>query len=55
LETSLGDLVNVAPAAGILALIGLSIYVLVPVITFLRLGIAELKGAAPPAGDTRRP
>lgn len=56
---------NVSPAAGILAvlyiavmavLIGLSVYVLVLIITFLRLRIAELKKrAAPPAGDTRRP
>jgi hypothetical protein len=49
--------VNVASSFGILAvlyivvmavLIGLVIYVLVLVITFLRLRIAELKRAAPP-------
>lgn len=54
---------NVAPAAGILAvlyivvmavLIGLSICVLILVITFLRLRIAELRRTAPPAGDTRQ-
>jgi hypothetical protein len=51
--------VNLAPSFGILAvlyivvmavLIGLAIYVLVLVITFLRLRIAELKRAAPPKG-----
>lgn len=36
-------------------LIGLAIYVLVLVITFLRLRIAELKRAAPPKGDSRLP
>lgn len=54
---------NLAPAAGILAvlyivvmavLIGLSIYVLILVITFLRLRIAELRRAAPPTGETPR-
>ena len=34
---------------------GLAIYVLILVITFLRLRIAEMKRAAPPAGDSRRP
>ncbi|WP_193343135.1 hypothetical protein [Pseudarthrobacter sp. AB1] len=55
---------NVAPAAGILAVLyivlmavltGLAIYVLILVITFLRLRIAELRRAAPPAGDPRLP
>ena len=56
METSLGDLVNVPPAARILAVlyfivmaapISLSIYVLVLVTTFLGLRIAELNRAAP--------
>lgn len=35
-------------------LTGLAIYVLILVITFLRLRIAEMRRAAPPAGDSRR-
>ena len=55
---------NVAPSFGILAvlyivvmavLIGLAIYVLVLVITFLRLRIAELKRSAPPEGGLGQP
>ncbi len=55
---------NYAPQFGILAVLyfvfmavltGLAIYVLILVITFLRLRIAEMKRAAPPAGDSRRP
>jgi hypothetical protein len=56
--------VNVAPGFGVLAvlyivvmavLIGLAIYVLVLVITFLRLRIAELKRAAPPKNNPWAP
>ncbi|MFF1252636.1 hypothetical protein ACFVYC_09085 [Pseudarthrobacter sp. NPDC058329] len=52
---------NLAPSFGILAvlyivvmavLIGLAIYVLILVITFLRLRIAELRRTAPPKGET---
>lgn len=55
---------NLAPNFGILAvlyivvqavLIGLAIYVLVLVITFLRLRIAELKRAAPPKRGPGQP
>lgn len=54
---------NVAPAADILAVLyimvmtvltGLCIYVLILVITFLRLRIDELRRAAPPAGNPRQ-
>lgn len=54
---------NLAPSFGILAVLyfiviaaltGLAIYVLILVITFLRLSIAELRRAAPPAGDKRQ-
>lgn len=53
-----------APQFGIVAvlyiavmavLIGLAIYALVLIITFLRLRIAELKRAAPPTGGSRLP
>jgi hypothetical protein len=53
--------VNPAPGLGILAvlyiivmavLIGLAVYVLILVITFLRLRIAELRRTAPPKGET---
>ncbi|MCQ6271105.1 hypothetical protein M8J71_11495 [Pseudarthrobacter sp. R1] len=52
---------NPAPGLGILAvlyiavmavLIGLAVYVLILVITFLRLRIAELRRTAPPKGET---
>jgi len=52
---------NPAPGLGILAvlyivvmavLIGLAFYVLILVITFLRLRIAELRRSAPPKGET---
>lgn len=52
---------NPAPGLGILAvlyivvmavLIGLAFYVLILVITFLRLRIAELRRTAPPKGET---
>jgi hypothetical protein len=55
--------VNVVPGFGILAvlyivvmavLIGLAMYVLILVITFLRLRIAELKRTAPPRGGQDR-
>jgi hypothetical protein len=55
---------NVPSAAGILAvlhilvmavLIGMATYALILVLTFLRLRIAVLKRAAPPAGDSGRP
>lgn len=55
---------NVGPSFGILAvlyiivmavLIGLAFYVLILVITFLRLGIAELKRTAPPKGSSGDP
>ncbi|MEW1857009.1 hypothetical protein AB0282_11920 [Pseudarthrobacter oxydans] len=55
---------NLGPSVGILAvlyivvmavLIGLAIYVLVLVITFLRLRIAELKRAASPKGSSGQP
>ncbi|MFB9651938.1 hypothetical protein [Pseudarthrobacter oxydans] len=55
---------NYAPQFGVLAVLyvlvmaaltGLAIYVLILVITFLRLRIAEMRRAAPPAGDSRRP
>ena len=54
---------NAVPGFGILAvlyvvvmavLIGLAIYVLILVITFLRLRIAELKRTAPPRGGPGR-
>jgi hypothetical protein len=55
---------NLVPSFGILAVLyiavtavltGLAIYVLILVITFLRLRIAEMKRAAPPKGDSRLP
>ncbi|MDP9988774.1 hypothetical protein J2S98_003963 [Arthrobacter oryzae] len=55
---------NVGPSFGVLAvlyivvmavLVGLAIYVLVLVITFLRLRIAELNRAAPPKGSSGQP
>lgn len=55
---------NLGPSFGILAvlyivvmavMIGLAIYVLFLVITFLRLRIAELKRAAPPKGSSGQP
>lgn len=58
-----GYFVNLAPSFGVLAVLyfivmaaltGLAVYVLILVITFLRLRIAELRRAAPPAGDTRQ-
>lgn len=54
---------NAAPGYGILAvlyivvmavLIGLAIYVLILVITFLRLRIAELRRTAPPKEESGR-
>ena len=56
-----GESMNVGPSFGILAvlyiivmavLIGLAVYVLILVITFLRLRIAELKRTAPPKGSS---
>lgn len=60
----LGESMNFGPSFGILAvlyivvmavMIGLAIYVLVLVITFLRLRIVELKRAAPPKGSSGQP